>query len=123
MNEVIKKDVAKYDLNLTEFSVLELLYHQGKKPKQLLGKKVLIANSITYVVDKLVAKNYIVRKSCPEDRRVTFVELSNDGNRLMDDLFPKHEIVINHVFQEMDPSEIEVLIATAKKVGDQAQAI
>lgn len=75
LNEVIKKDVAKYDLNLTEFSVLELLYYQGKQPIQLLGKKVLFSNSITYVVDKLVAKKYVVRKACPEDRRVTFVEL------------------------------------------------
>lgn len=123
LHKVIKKDVAQYGLNPTEFSVLELLYHQGKQPVQLLGKKVLIANSITYVVDKLVAKKYVVRNACSEDRRVTFVELSDEGQTLMEEIFPDHEIVINEVFQGLEPSEVEVLIETVKKIGYQAQHI
>lgn len=62
LHEVIKKDAAKAGLNPTEFSVLELLYHRGKQPIQLIGKKVLIASSsIPYVIDKLVAKKYVKR--------------------------------------------------------------
>lgn len=58
IQEVIRKDVANYGLNPTEFSVLELLYHKGDQPIQMIGKKVLISSgSITYVVDKLEQKN------------------------------------------------------------------
>lgn len=54
VQEVAKKDVQESDLNLTEFAVLELLYHKGNQPIQMIGKKVLIASSsITYVIDKL----------------------------------------------------------------------
>lgn len=124
LHELIKKDVAQYGLNPTEFSVLELLYHRGQQPIQLIGKKVLIASSsITYVVDKLEAKNYVIRKACPEDRRVTFAELTAVGRQLMDEIFPKHEQVINQAFQGMDQQEMEEMIRTVKKIGYQSQDI
>ncbi|MCT4779799.1 MULTISPECIES: MarR family winged helix-turn-helix transcriptional regulator [Exiguobacterium] len=122
LHEVIKQDVAKSGLNPTDFSVLELLYHKGRQPIQLIGKKVLITSgSITYVIDKLEKKNYVVRKACPEDRRVTFAELTTDGQTLMDTIFPEHEQAINQVFQGIDQAEIELFIKTAKKIGYQAQ--
>ncbi|MDN7245440.1 MarR family winged helix-turn-helix transcriptional regulator [Planococcus shenhongbingii] len=124
LHEVIKKDVAQYGLNPTEFSVLELLYHQGKQPIQLIGKKVLIASSsITYVIDKLEAKKFVARKACPEDRRVTFTELTKEGQRLMEAIFPEHEKTINEVFQGMDRAEVEAFIETVKKVGYQAKSL
>lgn len=121
LHEVIKKDVAQYGLNPTEFSVLELLYHQGQQPIQLIGKKALIANSITYVIDKLANKDYVVRKACSTDRRVTFVELTEKGQRLMETIFPKHELTINEVFKELEPDEVQALIKIVKKVGYQAE--
>ncbi|WP_214766000.1 MULTISPECIES: MarR family transcriptional regulator [unclassified Exiguobacterium] len=122
LHEVIKKDVAKSGLNPTDFSVLELLYHKGRQPIQLIGKKVLItSSSITYVINKLEKKNYVVRQACPTDRRVTFVELTPEGQTLMATIFPEHEKTINQVFEGIDPSDIEALINTAKKVGYQAQ--
>jgi len=124
LHELIKKDVAQYGLNPTEFSVLELLYHRGQQPIQLIGKKVLIASSsITYVVDKLEAKDYVIRKACPEDRRVTFAELTAGGRQLMDEIFPKHEQVINQAFQGMDQQEMEEMIRTVKKIGYQSQDV
>lgn len=122
LHEVIKKDVAKSGLNPTDFSVLELLYHKGRQPIQLIGKKVLItSSSITYVINKLEKKNYVVRQACPTDGRVTFAELTAEGQALMETIFPEHEKMINQVFEGIDPSEIEVFIETAKKVGYQAQ--
>ncbi|MDJ0332035.1 MarR family transcriptional regulator [Planococcus sp. S3-L1] len=123
LHEVIKKDVAQYGLNPTEFSVLELLYHQGSQPIQLIGKKALIANSITYVIDKLEAKNYVVRNACSADRRVTFVELTEEGQDLMKKIFPDHEKAINEVFQDIEPSEVATLIESVKKIGYQAKKI
>src|SRR5690625_891605 len=80
--EAIQKEVAKdirsYGLNPTEFAVLELLYNKGEQPIQKIGEKVLLASSsITYVVDKLEDKSYLVRKACPKDRRVTYATLTD----------------------------------------------
>ena len=62
IQDVIRKDAARYELNPTEFAVLELLYHQGDQPIQMIGKKVLFLSSITYVVDKLEQKKILINR-------------------------------------------------------------
>lgn len=124
IREVIKSDAAANGLNPTEFSVLELLYHQGRQPIQAIGKKVLIASSsITYVVDKLEVKNFVQRSECAEDRRVTYAELTDGGKELMDRIWPEHETKINELFAGLAPEETETMIADLKKVGYQAMNV
>lgn len=121
IREVIKSDAASNGLNPTEFSVLELLYHQGRQPIQSIGKKVLIASSsITYVVDKLEVKKFVRRMECTEDRRVTYAELTEDGKALMDRIWPEHETKINELFAGLEEHETEAMISDLKKVGYQA---
>lgn len=121
IREVIKSDAAKNGMNPTEFSVLELLFHQGRQPIQSIGKKVLIASSsITYVVDKLEVKNYVRRSEFSEDRRVTFAELTQEGQVLMERIWPEHEEKVNGLFEELNTEETEAIINDLKKVGYQA---
>ncbi|WP_033544014.1 MarR family winged helix-turn-helix transcriptional regulator [Planococcus sp. CAU13] len=121
IREVIKNDAAASGLNPTEFSVLELLYHQGRQPIQSIGKKVLIASSsITYVVDKLEVKKYVRRTECAEDRRVTYAELTEEGRALLERIWPEHEMMIDRLFDELKPEEKENMISNLKKVGYKA---
>ncbi len=72
LEQVAKKDVRCYGLNITEFSVLELLYHKGTHTTQAIKEKILIASSsTTYVVDQLVKKGCVRREPSQEDQRVT----------------------------------------------------
>lgn len=122
VHDAIKRDVAGYGLNATEFSVLELLYHQGRQPIQAIGKKVLIASSsITYVVDKLEGKGFVEREACKEDRRVTYALLTEDGDQLMKRIFPEHELQMDKVFAGLAGEEVTELIQMLKKVGYEAQ--
>lgn len=122
IQEVIRKDVANYGLNPTEFSVLELLYHKGEQSIQVIGKKVLISSSsITYVVDKLEQKMYVRRQGCPEDRRVIYAVLTSEGKALMDDIFPKHIIEIEKIFDDLNADELNQTFALLKRVGYQAK--
>ena len=124
IQEVIRKDAANHGLNSTEFSVLELLYHRGDQPIQMIGKKVLISSgSITYVVDKLEQKNYVRRKGCPEDRRVTYAALTSEGKALMDEIFPQHVLKIKEVFADLGPGEINETIALLKRIGHRAKKV
>ncbi|WP_210468175.1 MarR family winged helix-turn-helix transcriptional regulator [Sporosarcina sp. 6E9] len=124
IQEVIRKDVAKYGLNPTEFSVLELLYHKGDQPTQMIGKKVLLTSgSITYVVDKLVNKNYVIRKACPKDRRVTHAGLTESGKELMDEIFPKHKIIMEEVFDQLEADELIETVELLKRIGYRAKSL
>ncbi len=114
----VVKDIKNYHLNLTEFAVLEFLYHKGEQPIQLIGKKVLLASSsITYVVDKLEEKGYLERIACPKDRRVIYGKLTEKGQNLMDDVFPQHKKAIATIFSSLTNDEKEQAIALLKKIG------
>jgi MarR family transcriptional regulator, 2-MHQ and catechol-resistance regulon repressor len=118
----IAKNIKSYGLNLTEFAVLELLYHKGDQPIQKIGQKVLLASSsITYVVDKLEEKEYLTRKSCPTDRRVTYAALSDTGKEVMDKIFPQHAVAINEIMGGLQVEEKKMAIEQLKKLGLYAQ--
>lgn len=124
IHDVIRKDAAQYGLNPTEFSVMELLYHRGEQPIQIIGKKVLISSgSITYVIDKLVEKNYVRRRACPEDRRVTYGVLTNEGKELMDNIFPQHEMEMSRIFADLDAEEVNQTISLLKRIGYRAKGL
>ena len=121
IQDATKRDLLQFDLNQTEFSVLEFLYHHGEQPVQMIGKKILIASSsITYVIDKLEQKGYVYRKACPRDRRVTYVLLTLEGQVLMEEIFPKHEQKINEIFEVLEAHELDNMILSLKKVGKNA---
>ena len=118
----VVKNVKEYGLNLTEFAVLELLYHKGDQPIQKIGQKILLASSsITYVVDKLEEKKYLIRKACPTDRRVTHASITEEGKKLMQESFPKHREAITKIMGGLTPDEKEVVIEKLKKLGLYAQ--
>jgi len=105
-------------LNPTEFAVLELLFHKGRQPLQKIGNKILLASgSITYVIDKLEKRGYILRVSCPSDRRVTFAEITPEGEAFMEQLFPKHEQQLLEIMNVLDTDEKDQAIHLLKKLG------
>lgn len=118
VQEFTKKEFAKYGLNQTEFAVLELLYHKGEQPIQVIGKKILIASSsITYVVDKLEEKGYVIRRACSTDRRVTFAVISEKGKELIEKVFPEHVQHIEKIFDVLSDEEVERFYELTKRVG------
>ena len=120
VQDILKNDMEKYGVNLTEFAVLELLYHKGDQPIQHIGKKILLASSsITYVVDKLEKKELVVRKACPNDRRVTYAAITEKGIQFMENVFPQHEKTIQEIFDDLSVEELETTMTLLKKIGKQ----
>lgn len=105
-------------LNPTEFAVLELLFHKGRQPLQKIGNKILLASgSITYVIDKLEKRGFIQRVNCPSDRRVTFAEITPEGEEFMSELFPEHEKQLVEIMNVLDADEKDQAINLLKKLG------
>lgn len=120
----VVKDIKSYDVNLTEFTVLEFLYNKGEQPIQVIGKKVLLASSsITYVVDKLEEKGFLERHACPKDRRVIHGRLTEKGKQFMDEIFPQHEAAMANIFANLTKEEKEQAIVLLRKMGLYAAAM
>jgi len=120
IQEKIKEDVSKYDLNLSEFGALEVLYHKGPLPVQSICEKVLIANSsMSYVIENLIKKELIEKVKDPSDRRIHIVHLTQKGEMLFDDIYPKHLEHMRSFIDVLDINEEANLQFLLKKLGKQ----
>lgn len=118
LEHLAKQDVVTYGLNITEFSVMELLYHQGRHTTQSVKEKILIASSsTTYVIDQLVKKGYVLREKNTEDKRVIELCLSTSGEQLMQEIFPKHAQTIRQKFDVLSIEEMKQLQTLLKKLN------
>jgi MarR family 2-MHQ and catechol resistance regulon transcriptional repressor len=118
INEHVNKVISASGLNPTEFAVLELLYHKGDQPMQQIGGKILLASgSITYVVDKLEQKGMLKRIACPKDRRVTYAQITEDGKKFIQEIFPEHAELIDKLMSTLNESEKLEAIDLLKKLG------
>ncbi|MBU8769829.1 MarR family winged helix-turn-helix transcriptional regulator [Cytobacillus oceanisediminis] len=117
IHECIKDSITNYSLSMTEFSVLEALYHNDMQTIHEIGKRILITSgSMTYVIDKLVEKGYAKRIACPNDRRAIHIGLTDKGNKLLEEIMPKHQQRVNTFFEELNSDELDDLINLLEKV-------
>ena len=110
MSEYVERRVAAEGLCLSDFEVLELLLHQDAMPISAIGSKVLLTNaSMTSVIDRMVGRGLVVRKSDPKDRRIRMVELTKQGRTLIAELYPRHLQDLEAIVQVFDQEEREQL--------------
>ncbi len=123
VEKVIQKDIMSYDINTSEFSALELLYHRGPQPMRSIAERMLLANSsTTYTIDKLVEKAWIKRTRDAQDRRQVMVELTPMGRAFFQTIFKQHQALLSSLYSTLSDQEIDSLITLLKKLGYYAKA-
>ncbi|MFD1170468.1 MarR family winged helix-turn-helix transcriptional regulator [Oceanobacillus caeni] len=122
--ELIKKDISSHGMRTSDFTVLEALYHKGKQTIKQITQSVLInTGSITYVIDKLEKKGLLERTPCKDDRRVVYIQLTDQGVQLMEEIFPLHQQVIENVFEGVTDEEKKIIIDVLKRVGKKSEEL
>ena len=121
LGKAIQRDVKSFGLNVTEFGILEALYHLGEMPIKALLEKVLITNStMSYVITQLMNKTYIYKTQSPTDRRSFLLALTDKGQDLMDEIFQKHKRNMREIISVLTEEEEEQFKNMLKKVGKRA---
>ena len=102
----VRPQLAEHGLGMTEFAVLEVLYHKGALPLGEIRDRILVTGaSTTYVVKKLEQRGLMRRRTSAEDQRVVFGELTPKGRALMDEVFPGHVDRLREVMAVLSASE------------------
>ena len=121
ISEVLKADIDRHDLTITEFAVMEALYHKGP---QLLGEiqKVILVSSggMTFLVDRLAKRGLAERQECSSDRRARYAALTKKGEKLMASIFPAHAAVVHGAMAGLRQSEQRELTSLLKQLGIEA---
>ena len=105
-------------LSLSQFAVLEALYHLGPLSQKEIGQKILRSSgNITMVIDNLEKHGLVKRKRHNVDRRYFIIHLTSRGQKRIDNIFPRHAAVIADEMSVLSESEQETLSKLCKKLG------
>lgn len=114
---LVERDTLE-GLTLSQFGVLEALYHLGPMCQGVLSQKLLKSTgNMTLVIDNLEKRCLVQRIRSTEDRRQVFVALTSQGEELITRIFPIHLKAIVEELNVLTPEEQEELSRLSLKLG------
>ncbi len=106
-------------LTLSQFAVLEALYHLGPMSLSEVAKKILTTGgNLTMVAGNLEKQGLVYRKCSSEDARVYILSLTPKGKKLIGEVFPDHAAAITNALEVLTLKEQKKLSELCKKLGD-----
>ena len=110
--------VARHDLTLTEFGILEALFHKGPMLLGEVQRRILVSSGgITYLVDRLEKRGLVERRACTEDRRARYAALTEAGEALIEQIFPEHAACIEHALSGLKRKEKQMAVDLLRTLG------
>lgn len=110
-----------YDLTLTEFEILEALYHKGPLLLGDVQRKILLSSGgVTYAIDRLADKGLVERRECATDRRARYAALTGKGEALVGQIFPAIATHIEQTMSALSSRQQDEMIDLLRKLGHSA---
>jgi MarR family 2-MHQ and catechol resistance regulon transcriptional repressor len=101
-----EEDIARHDLTVGEFAVVEVLFHKGPMLLGEVQRRVLVSSGgITYLVDRLQRRGLVERRAHPDDRRARIAALTPEGAALVRRIFPEHAARIKEAMRGLGKQE------------------
>ena len=114
----VHKHLSSAGLTVSQFGVLEAIYHLGPLSQKDLGRKILRSSgNITMVIDNLEKRRLVRRERYTSDRRIFIVHLTGEGQKLIRKIFPSHAALIADELSVLNATDQMKLGNLCKKVG------
>ncbi|MBE6048905.1 MAG: MarR family transcriptional regulator [Clostridium sp.] len=106
------------DLSITELHTIEAIGMHGERTMSDVAQTLEITvGTLTTAINKLIKKEYVVRKRTAEDRRVVLVSLTKKG-KLACSLHEKfHNEMINETVFQLTEQKKKVLISSLERIN------
>lgn len=116
----INAHLHQHDLTISQFGVLEALYHLGPlQPSELAAKILKSTANLTTVLDNLERRHLVERHRRTDDRRRLDVHLTDAGHALVHRLLPDHVRGVVAFFDVLTAEEQKQLVHLCRAVGTQ----
>jgi MarR family 2-MHQ and catechol resistance regulon transcriptional repressor len=110
--------VLPESLTITQFGVLEAIFHLGPLCQSELAEKLLKSGgNLTLVVDNLEKAGHVLRERDSADRRFVVVKLTSKGQSFIETLFPKVVANVTREMRALSSTELADLGRLCKKIG------
>ncbi|MDJ0624604.1 MAG: MarR family transcriptional regulator [Desulfocapsaceae bacterium] len=116
ISSCVHQHLSKQGLTVSQFGVLEALYHLGPMCQRDIGAKILkTTGNITQVIDNLEKRELVERRRNDEDRRYYAIHLTPAGRQCIAAVFPKHARKITEAMAILNPDEQQLLGSLCRK--------
>ena len=116
----IHRHLEASKLTISQFGVLEAIFHLGPLTQRDLAQKLLKSGgNMTLVIDNLEKRGLVKRDRQQEDRRCILVNLTKTGQALIEKIFPDHVAAIVAEMSILSESEQEELSRLCRRLGRQ----
>ncbi len=114
--------LAAYRLTVSQFGVLEALYHVGPLSQRSLARKILKSTgNMTHVLNNMEKRGLVRRQPDPKDRRAVEVHLTRKGTQLVRNVFPRHAEIVRREMSILNTTEQHELGRLCRKLGLQTK--
>ena len=111
------------ELTLSQFGVMEALYHLGPMCQNELATKILKSSgNMTLVIDNLEKNHLVTRLRNLDDRRMITIHLTEDGEQLIQQVLPAQVAAITAEMSALTPEEQQNLGDLCRKLGNKDSA-
>lgn len=121
LNDGLKPNLDTFGLDFPAMDVLLTLRRNGIKapmsPKNMATDMMLSTAAMTAPLDRLEARNLIVRLPNPADRRALLVALTVPGAALIEDMINRHIAAERAMLSTLSGEEQEIIIALLSRVA------
>jgi DNA-binding MarR family transcriptional regulator len=122
--------LAAAGLSYAQFRLLMSLYFcewrghcEGLNPSEISAHQGTSRNTISGLIKSLEDGGLVVRHLDRDDRRRFNIQLTDAGRQIIRDHSRFHSQIIEMLFQELEPDEIETLSALLQKLNRRAKAL
>ncbi|OBZ10092.1 MULTISPECIES: MarR family winged helix-turn-helix transcriptional regulator [Bacillales] len=112
------RELMPHDLTVDQFTVMRYLRTRDKSTSSELADIFCVGkSSITAIINRLFGKNLITRLPDEKDRRVIYLALTEEGNRLCDGMEDKIQVLLAKYIKHFDEQEALDFITTFEKLA------
>jgi MarR family 2-MHQ and catechol resistance regulon transcriptional repressor len=120
VNDCVNAHLRDYGLTVSQFGVLEAIYHLGPMQTGELGQKILKSSgNMTLVIDNLEKRGLVQRQQRTDDRRCIDIHLTADGVSLIEEIMPPHVAGVVRTLSVLTPEEQQQLGTLCRRLGRQ----
>lgn len=122
INEKFNEVLKPYELSGEQYNVLRILRGQKGNPANMSviqERMIAKTSNTTRLVDKLLLKELVTRKVCPENRRKIEVLITQKGLDVLHELDPKVTEHGNYFSNNLNEEELEQLNTLLEKYRNQ----
>lgn len=107
----------QHHISEQQWRILRVLWEENHcTTAQLSSKSLLPAPSMVGIIDRMIAKDLIIRERSEDDRRKVYVRLTPQGNRLQAQITPQIDKVYEHIVSQCESEAWQTMISTLQQV-------